>query len=124
MSMVTTGGTPSFDLVISTEVVEHCFSPTTWALTAYAALRQGGIFVCSTPYHGYFKNLTLAATGKLDAHFPALWEGGHIKFFSRKTLTQLVEQAGFTPLSFNGSGRFPGLWKSMLIKAEKSMNVA
>jgi hypothetical protein len=36
----------------------------------------------STPYHGYHKNLGLALSGKMDAHFTALWEGGHIKFFS------------------------------------------
>ena len=109
-----------FDIVVSTEVFEHCYSPSTLALTAYAALRPGGIFICSTPCHGYVKNLILAATGKLDAHFTTLWEGGHIKFFSRRTLTKLLELAGFRYESFQGAGRFPGLWKFMLLQVQKS----
>ena len=72
------------------------------------------------PYHGYVKNLILAATGKLDAHFTTLWEGGHIKFFSRRTLTKLLELAGFRYESFQVAGRFPGLWKSMLLQVQKS----
>jgi 2-polyprenyl-6-hydroxyphenyl methylase/3-demethylubiquinone-9 3-methyltransferase len=71
---------PPFDAVVSTEVVEHCYSPSQWAAAAHASLRPGGVLICSTPYHGYLKNSALALSGKLDAHFTALWEGGHIKF--------------------------------------------
>ena len=71
----------------------------------------------STPYHGYLKNLVMAATGKMDAHFTVLWDGGHIKFWSRKTLTQLLEEFGFEVIGFKGSGRFPYIWKSMFIRA-------
>ncbi|MEI6031831.1 MAG: class I SAM-dependent methyltransferase [Synechococcaceae cyanobacterium ELA739] len=110
---------PPFDLVISTEVVEHCFSPRTWADTAFAALRPRGRFISSTPYHGYLKNCALAISGKMHGHFTALWEGGHIKFFSRLTLTSLLLDAGFENLVFQGAGRFPLLWKSMLMMAEK-----
>jgi hypothetical protein len=39
-----------------------------------------------TPCHGYFKNLLLALTGKLDAHHDPLWDHGHIKFWSVPTL--------------------------------------
>jgi 2-polyprenyl-6-hydroxyphenyl methylase/3-demethylubiquinone-9 3-methyltransferase len=37
--------------------------------------------VISTPFHGYWKNIALAVSGKFDDHFTALWNGGHIKFF-------------------------------------------
>jgi 2-polyprenyl-6-hydroxyphenyl methylase/3-demethylubiquinone-9 3-methyltransferase len=89
-----------FDLVISTEVVEHCYAPRNWAAACYNSLRPGGALICSTPYHGYLKNLTLALTGKLDAHFTALWDGGHIKFWSRTTLSQLLGEVGFVDLQF------------------------
>ncbi len=71
----------------------------------------------STPYHGYLKNLALAATGKLDAHFTVLRDGGHIKFFSRRTLEQMLREQGFEVAGFAGAGRWPWLWKSMLVKA-------
>src|SRR6188508_635493 len=47
---------PPFDVVVSTEVVEHLYSPREWAAACFNALRPGGIFVCTTPYHGYLKN--------------------------------------------------------------------
>ena len=71
--------------------------------------------------HGYVKNLALAASGKLDAHFTARWDGGHIKFWSRRTLTTLLTEAGFEPIAFRGAGRWPWLWKSMLIAARKPL---
>lgn len=110
---------PPFDVVVSTEVVEHCYSPSEWAAAAHTSLRPGGLLICSAPYHGYLKNSALALSGKLDAHFTALWEGGHIKFWSRRTLTKLLIDAGFQPLAFRGAGRWPWLWKSMLIAASK-----
>lgn len=109
-----------FDLVVSTEVVEHCYAPRDWAAACYNSLRPGGQLICSTPYHGYLKNLTLALSGKLDRHFTALWDGGHIKFWSRSTLSQLLTEAGFVDLKFLGAGRLPYLWKSMLISARKA----
>ena len=47
------------------------------------------------PHHGNLKNCAFALSGKLDAHFSALWDGGHIKFWSRRTLTALLQEAGF-----------------------------
>ena len=110
---------PPFDLVISTEVVEHCPAPRNWAAAAFAALSPGGLLICSTPYHGYLKNLVLALSGRLDAHFTVLWDGGHIKFWSRSTLSQLLSEAGFVDLQFRGAGRLPWLWKSMVLSGRK-----
>lgn len=59
----------------------------------------------------------MALTGKMDGHFTALWDGGHIKFWSRKTLTTLLAKHGFEVMEFRGCGRFPYLWKSMFIRA-------
>jgi len=77
-------------------------------------LKPKGCLIITTPYHGYIKNLVLALSGKMDNHFHVLWDGGHIKFFSVKTLTALLKTEGFTDLHFNFAGRFPYLWKSML----------
>ena len=73
----------------------------------------------STPYHGYLKNLALSLTDKWDSHISPLWDGGHIKFWSRKTLTDLLESEEFVLQDFSGCGRFPFFWKSMLIIANK-----
>lgn len=112
-------GTPPFDLVISTEVVEHLYDPRAYARTCFQALRPGGRFVCTTPYHGYLKNLAICLAGKWDSHHSPLWDCGHIKFWSRATLAQLLSEAGFVNLQFRGAGRLPWLWMTMVMAADR-----
>lgn len=108
-----------FDAVVSLEVVEHLYDPRLFARRMFDVLRPGGRLILSTPYHGYLKNVALAMSGKLDAHFTALWDGGHIKFWSRQTLTELLTEAGFRVVDFQGAGRLPYLWRSMILVAER-----
>jgi hypothetical protein len=82
-------------------------------------LRPGGRIVLSTPYHSYLKNLALAVSGKLDAHFTVLWDGCYIKFFSRRTLGTILIEPGFVDLRFTGAGRRPCLWKSFVASARR-----
>lgn len=107
-----------FDAVTSTEVIEHLYSPHLLPQFARKCLKPGGHLIISTPYHGYLKNLALAITGKWDDHHTPLWHGGHIKFWCRRTLTELLESNGFEVLSFHGVGRAPYLWKSMILVAK------
>lgn len=105
--------------MVSTEVVEHLYQPRRLVQNAFRLLRPSGYFIVSTPYHGYVKNLALALSGKLDSHFTALWDGGHIKFWSRETLSAMLIEEGFTELRFLGAGRVPYIWKSMILIARK-----
>lgn len=73
----------------------------------------------TTPYHGYLKNLVLTTLNKWDAHHMPLWHGGHIKFWSRRTLAMLLAENGFRVIGFSGVGRVPYLWKSMVLLAQK-----
>ena len=114
-----TGKYGKFPFVLSLEVVEHLFFPRKFAKAAYDLLEKGGTVIVSTPYHGYWKNLVLALTGKMDAHFTALWDWGHIKFWSVKTLTALLEEAGFENIRAYRVGRIPVLAKSMIVVAHK-----
>ena len=109
-----------FKTIISTEVIEHLYSPQKYVAFVKGILQQngGGVFLVSTPYHGYLKNLAVALTNRMDYHFCPLWEGGHIKFWSRKTLTALLENEGFHNCTFRGVCHFPLFWKIMLIRAE------
>jgi 2-polyprenyl-6-hydroxyphenyl methylase/3-demethylubiquinone-9 3-methyltransferase len=77
-------------------------------------LEPGGTALISTPYHGYWKNLAMAVTGKFDRHVDPLWDYGHIKFWSPKTLTSLLTEAGLSVVTFDRVGRIPPLAKSMI----------
>jgi 2-polyprenyl-6-hydroxyphenyl methylase/3-demethylubiquinone-9 3-methyltransferase len=55
----------------------------------------------------------------MDAHFTALWDYGHIKFWSRRTLAVLLEEAGLRVERFVRVGRIPLLAKSMIAVAQR-----
>jgi len=109
-----------WDIVLSSEVIEHLYDPRKFIHNILPLLRPGGLFVITTPYHGYLKNLVMALSGKMDQHFTVLWDGGHIKFWSYKTLSFLLQENGFIVVKFYGVGRFLWLWKSMIITASKA----
>lgn len=112
--------TGEFDLVISSDVIEHLYRPSDLLEAARSLLRPNGHVLIGTPYHGYLKNLVLAATGKMEAHFSALHDGGHVKFFSVNSLSKLMLSHSFADLKFAFYGRAPLLWKNMICQARKT----
>jgi 2-polyprenyl-3-methyl-5-hydroxy-6-metoxy-1,4-benzoquinol methylase len=108
-----------FQAVTSLEVVEHVYAPRQFAKRIYDLLEPGGVAIISTPYNGYLKNLAIALLNKSDRHYTALWDNGHIKFWSIKTLGQLLTEAGFVNIKFLRVGRISVLAKSMIAIAQK-----
>lgn len=106
-----------FPVVVSLEVIEHVYDPREFMDCVSELLEPRGMLVLSTPYHGYLKNLALALTGKMDAHFTALWDHGHIKFWSIPTMQELLIEFGFSAIQFRRVGRIPPLAKSMVVAA-------
>ncbi len=112
-------GEDPFDLVVSAEVAEHVYDPDAWAACCFNALRPGGVLILTTPYHGYLKNLAIALTNRWDHHHTTLKTGEHIKFWSRPTMTTLLERNGLHIITFTGAGRLPYLWRSMVVSAQR-----
>lgn len=107
-----------FDTIISTEVIEHLFDPAGFIRFCKNTLNGRGELILSTPYHGYLKNLGISIFDKWDPHFSPGWHGGHIKFWSKATLSRILTDSGFSVTDFKGCGRIPYFWKSMIIKAK------
>ena len=108
-----------FDAVVSMEVIEHLFEPRKLFEQCFRLLKEGGLLIMSTPYHGYAKNLAIAVLDQWDAHHGVEADGGHIKYFSKRTLARMAGEVGFKNLRFSGVGRFPYFWKSMILIAQK-----
>ena len=106
-----------FDIVLSTEVVEHLYDPLAYAKTIRSVLGPGGLAIISTPYHGYLKNLLIALAGKWDHHHSSNRLHGHIKFFSIRTLKALLEAADLDVLEVERVGRVPPIAASMIAVA-------
>ncbi len=106
----------SFDVVFSSEVIEHLVDVNRALAEMRRVLRPSGKIFLSTPYHGRLKNLLLALRG-FDQHFdPA---GPHIRFFSLNSLTVMLDRNGFRVRGHFCMGRFWPIWMNMLVWAEK-----
>ena len=106
-----------FDLVLGSEVIEHLYRPSDFLEAALSLLRPSGWLVLTTPYHGYLKYFALAAAGRMDRHLNPNWDGGHIKFFTVRSLRELLRKHHFLVRDCLFFGRIPGFWKSMIVVA-------
>ena len=108
-----------FQAVVSLEVIEHLYFPRRLAQAAFALLEPGGVLVISTIYHGYLKNIATALLGRFDLKMNPLWDHGHIKFFSPRTLTRLLQEAGFENVTVKRPDLIPQFARSMVVCARK-----
>ena len=82
----------TFEAIWCSEVLEHLFDPGLALREMHRVLASGGRLLVTVPYHGIFKDV-LIALFKWDEHFSPT--NPHIRFFTRKTLSQLAATAGF-----------------------------
>ena len=109
-----------FPLVCALEVIEHMFDPRLFVRRLRELVTDDGVAIISTPYHGYWKDLALAVTGRWERHHNPLNLGGHIKFFGVSTLKRLLNEEGFSRVSISRTGRsIPALAMSMVAVARR-----
>ncbi len=106
-----------FGVVTAIEVVEHLILPRNLFARASEALTPDGVLVITTPYHGWLKNVVIAATGQADKHYEPWVDYGHVKFFSRRTLAAMADECGFSVVDWSFVGRVKPLAKSMVMTA-------
>lgn len=111
----------SFDVIFSTEVIEHVLGTYEMLQEMNRVLKWGGIIILTTPYHGLIKNLGIVLFG-FDRHFNNI-EGGHIRFFTRKFLKSLLNKFGFDVIETKYIGRLKLITKSIYMVARKTSNL-
>ena len=96
----------TFDVIVCIEVIEHLYD-TNELLRAVKKLLKNdkSVFIVTTSYYGYMKNIALAIFNRLDEHYRAYVTGGHIKFFSVRALRKMLELNGFRDIRFKRVGR-------------------
>ncbi len=78
----------SYDLITLWDVIEHLPDPATELRRLHALLRPGGLLAVST------MDVDAPVARLLGRHWPWYMQM-HLFYFSRRTLTQLVERAGY-----------------------------
>lgn len=112
-------GINQFDCITSLEVIEHLFYPHAYLRNINKWLKKDGLLFLSTPYHGLLKNLAILISGRFDKHFDPISEEWHIRYFSKKTLKNILRMNGFAVVNLEETGGIPLFWRSMLAVARK-----
>jgi 2-polyprenyl-3-methyl-5-hydroxy-6-metoxy-1,4-benzoquinol methylase len=109
----------SFDLVWAGEVIEHVGDTAAWLSELRRVLRSGGSLLISTPAN---EPLALLAAALSRRSFAARFDprGGHLRFYSRSTLTRLIEDFGFQRVAVRSAGGLPGARRILLLHAVRS----
>jgi 2-polyprenyl-3-methyl-5-hydroxy-6-metoxy-1,4-benzoquinol methylase len=89
----------SFDVVLSTHVIEHIYDPKVFIQKAYDVLKPKGILILETPTYDSL-TFRLLKHRERSVRCP-----GHIYFFTKKSLKELVESCGFKTVKHIAVGR-------------------
>lgn len=106
----------SCDFVLSLDVIEHIYDTEKVFTEFRRVLKKGGHLLLSTPYYGFLKNIIIALVGFNFVFDP---KSPHIRFYTKKTLTSLLTEYGFTVEKFGYYGRFFPVWRGMYVLAKK-----
>jgi len=108
-----------FNFITIIEVIEHLYSPDDFLKKLSLVADNKTTILITTPYHSFVKNLMIILLGKFDNHFNPLWEHGHIKFFTKKSLKELCERNNFKVKKIFYSGRVYPISKSIIFIIKK-----
>lgn len=122
----------AYDLITMFDVIEHVPDPTKYVAETAKLLRSGGIFELATPDIG---SLPARLTGKRWIGYKLSEE--HVYYFSVKTLTHMLNEAGFDVIHVRHIGKYVTMrlfvdrlgfylpWlSSVLALVEKTLNLS
>jgi len=106
----------SFDTILAADVIEHVYNTESTVLEMARVLKKGGKIMITTPYYGFVKNLLIVTFG-----FDLILDptGPHIRFFTKKSLSNLLKKSGLKIIKFGYFGRFYPVSRSMYVIAQK-----
>jgi len=105
-----------FDVVWAGDVIEHICNTDIFVNEVNRVLKKGGFFALSTPAHNMIKNIMIALF-TFEKHFNP--EFPHYRFYTLKSLKNVLEKRGFRIIDVKYIGRFWPFSNSMLVISRK-----
>ncbi len=104
----------SVDHVVSADTIEHIPDVYKAAEEMYRVLKPGGVLVINTPNIAFLKKRVLLMAGRFPSTSQTneglgsniLFDGGHLHYFTFRSLRLLLEKFGFKMVKKVGYGRF------------------
>jgi len=90
------------DLYVFADVLEHLIDPWSLLKTINKTIQVGSKVIASIPNIGHWSIFHLLSTGDFRYADSGLLDRTHLRFFTRKTIAELFEQAGFVNTSIQG----------------------
>jgi 2-polyprenyl-3-methyl-5-hydroxy-6-metoxy-1,4-benzoquinol methylase len=90
-------GVEKYDVVTAFDIIEHTYDPAAFIRTLRALLHDNGLLVVSTPDTGHFLRRVMGAS------WPMLQPLQHTVLFSRRSLTGVLREAGFSQISMTNA---------------------
>lgn len=87
-----------FDIIVSSETIEHINNPREEVSNIYQLLRKGGLFYITTPnFNSYVRRIT-------KAKYDIIQYPEHLSYYTKKTLNRLLKQSGFRKVKLETTG--------------------
>ncbi|MFU8820506.1 MAG: class I SAM-dependent methyltransferase [Gammaproteobacteria bacterium] len=104
----------SIDRIVSADTIEHIPDVYAAASEMYRVLKPGGSLVINTPNIAFIKKRLLLLIGRFPSTSQpneglgsdVLFDGGHLHYFTFRSLSFLLERAGFSVNGRMGYGQF------------------
>lgn len=103
----------SIDCVVSADTIEHIPDVYVAANELFRVLRPGGLLVINTPNIAFIKKRIMLLLGRFPSTSQPneglgsdiLFDGGHLHYFTYRSLSLLLEKSGFIIEGFVGYGK-------------------
>jgi 2-polyprenyl-3-methyl-5-hydroxy-6-metoxy-1,4-benzoquinol methylase len=93
-----------YDVVLCADILEHVRDPEAVMRAFRPLLAPGGVMIASVPNFGHFYARTRTALGLFDYDQRGVLDNGHVRFFTRRSLTRHFRGAGFKVLHQEATG--------------------
>lgn len=101
-----------FDVIVLADVLEHLVRPDLALINLRRYLKDDGRIVVSVPNVARIDSRLNLLSGKFEYGDTGIFDKTHLRFFTQKSITALIEQAGYSVLSTDYTGivsRYPVL---------------
>ncbi|MEW6202030.1 MAG: class I SAM-dependent methyltransferase [bacterium] len=85
-----------FDCIAFFDVLEHLVNPWDFLTRIAKYLKDDGVIVASIPNIRYFETFASLLNGNWNYQNSGLFDKGHLRFFTRKTIIELFENSGYS----------------------------
>lgn len=97
-------GLPNFDYITATDVLEHLKNPEGLLLKVKKYLKDEGRLIISVPNIAFWTIRLKHLLGNFDYENTGILDNTHLRFFTKKTATQMLENCGYIIEKFYFTG--------------------